>query len=187
VAIQARYANEKRLCARVIGAVWHGSAEHYAEREILDLGCLKEGAFALAPEGFDGVRAVRIRRVKGKRGRLKVDFGHDDLAIEIAHDAHLREIVATTDVRELEVEMDIEGREEPLRVTLARPNRLVFDRSVSAIERVVRAFFVSKGVLMLPVRDVAGAIGDVGDASDSVDGDEGKTMTADDAALSETA
>jgi hypothetical protein len=167
MAIQARYANEKRLYARVIGLVWHGSEAHYGEREILDLGCLNEGVSALEPDGFEGVHAVRVRRVKGKRGRLKIDLGHEDLAQEIAHDEHVRELVATADVRELEVEMEIDGRGEPLRVTLARPNRLVFDRSVAAVERVVRAFFVSKGVLKMPMRD--------------------GNVTADDAALSETA
>ena len=154
LAVQARYANEKELYRATLGEVFHGDAKHYVARDLFALGSLLErGAAAFPADPALGVESVIVRALHGRRAdTFDVKLGYHGPLFEAITPEWLRAQIAADDIKQLTLDIQIAGRDKLVRVQLTRPNRLVMERGDSAVERVVRGYFTSRGVLAAPRR-----------------------------------
>lgn len=142
--VNAQWAHENHFYRRTIGDIFFGDAEHFQPRSVFTgTPIQEEGCAALSTEGVDGLRSVALRELTVEHSkREKVLFKGDDLAKALLSESK-RKVICEGTVAQMRFALGLAGRSRALKVEVALPNTLIYDRRIQP--EVVRAFLRKRG------------------------------------------
>jgi hypothetical protein len=153
LSVNAQFPAEQDYYRRAFGRVFFGDEGRFAATEVYTGAPVVEcGALALSAQGIPRLSRVRLREARiemaGPDGLFFVVGTKNDLGPRV--DApYFRCYLENGRVSYLKLAFDIAGRRRPLMVTIAPPNRLVFDRRVAADADVVHEFLLTRGFALV--------------------------------------
>jgi hypothetical protein len=149
LSVNAQFAIENNFYRRAIGETYFGHAEHFQPRSVFTGAPIQEeGPAALSTDGVDGLKSVALRELVVERPRhATVSFKGDDLSNEL-QSRHEREVIRSGTIAQMRFALGVAGRTRPLKVEVALPNTLSYDRRIAP--DVVRAFLRKRGFRAVP-------------------------------------
>lgn len=146
----------KEAIRRVFSDVCAGVPDFFRADVTLDLTPIRDLTTTLSNEGIDGLDGVEIRllEVVGPNGEPKTIASHGDLR-KGDWKEDLPAMLARGTPRVVRLYLFILGRKRGSKVELTAPRGVEYVRDDEDLDRIVTAFLVARGILLVRARDVA--------------------------------
>ena len=141
----------KEVVRRLFGETHFDSATHFQGDETITLAPLDDLAAALSADGIPGLKSVELQEVwLDFGGTAWVACGARNDCLKSAAGEHALRALSDGKPAEATFHLYLANRTRPLKLKVAAPRRLEFDRREARVVRIVRDWVVARGFMSVP-------------------------------------
>jgi hypothetical protein len=143
----------KELVRRVFGETHFGSPDHFEGNETITLAPFADIGAALSVDGVPGLRRAELQELwvdLAGTGGAWVAVGARGDCMKAASADYVRRALSDGKAVEATVLLTLSNRTRPLKLKIAPPRRLDFDRRDTRVVRIVRDWVVARGFMSMP-------------------------------------